>query len=105
MSRADAWPSTRTDLDLRGSALCRRNPFECLDGDLLVTAFDADDHLILVADGHFQLHWVVLLDNGAGGSNTTIQQTRQGVAENDVAADASLTVDCKGRTGSLRDLA
>src|SRR5215472_133489 len=64
-----------TGFQLRGSAPCRRNLLQGLNGDLFVAAFDANYHLILVADGHFQLHRVVLLQNGAGGANTSIQQT------------------------------
>jgi len=62
-------------VELRGSALCRRNLLQGLNGDLFVAAFDANYHLILVADGHLPLHRVVLLQNGARGANTSIQQT------------------------------
>ena len=74
VGRADARRSTRIDLELCGSAL-RRNLLQCLNGDLFVAAFDANYHLILVADGHFQLHRVVLLHDSAGGADTSIQQT------------------------------
>ena len=61
------------DRGSRGSAFCRGNLLECLDGDLFVAAFDADHHLILIADWHFQLHGVVLLHNGSGGADAGIQ--------------------------------
>jgi hypothetical protein len=44
------------------------------DRNLLVTTLHAHNHLILVADGHFQLHRVVLLHDSAGGADAGIQQ-------------------------------
>jgi hypothetical protein len=66
--------TTRGDRGSIGFALCRRNLLEGLDGDLLIAAFDADHHLILIADWHFQLHGVVLLHDGPGGADASIQQ-------------------------------
>src|SRR5258708_2520267 len=62
------------DLRSRGSALCRENLLEGLDGDLLIAAFNPDHHLILVTDGHFQLHWLVPLHDGARGADPSVQK-------------------------------
>ena len=58
----------------RRSALNCQNLLECLDSDLFVAAFDANDHLILIANRHFQLHRVVLLHDRARGADAGIQQ-------------------------------
>jgi hypothetical protein len=58
----------------RRSALNCQHFFECLDSDLFVAAFDANDHLILIANWHFQLHRVVLLHDRARGADAGIQQ-------------------------------
>src|SRR6202011_5607582 len=62
------------DLRSRGSALCRENLLECLDGDLLIAAFNPDHHLIFVADGHFQFHRVVFLHDSARGADPSVQK-------------------------------
>jgi hypothetical protein len=47
---------------------------ERLDRNQLIPALNADDHLILVTDGHLQLHRVWLLRHRAGDADAHIQQ-------------------------------
>src|SRR5258708_35622214 len=64
------------DLRSGGSALCRENLLEGLDGDLLIAAFNPDHHLILVTDGHFQLHWLLPPHDAAPAADPSVSRTR-----------------------------
>src|SRR5258708_8620563 len=62
------FPQTRT------LPLFRRDSRKRFDRDLLVTTLHAHNHLILVADWHFQLHRFVLFHDSAGGADAGIQE-------------------------------
>src|SRR6516164_10398406 len=99
VGRADARRSTRTDLELCGSALRRRNLLQCLNGDLFVAAFDADNHLILIPNLHFQLHRVVLLHDRPGGADAGIQQALEPlIAIGRKVQNAIVGCDCSARS-------
>src|SRR6202171_6529177 len=53
--------------------LFRRDSRKRFDRNLLVTTLHAHNHLILVANGHFQLHRVVALHDSAGGAGAGIE--------------------------------
>ena len=97
VGRADARRSTRIGLELCGSALRRRNLLQGLNADLFVAAFDADNHLILIANRHFQLHWVVLLHDRAGGADPGVQQALEAlIAVGRKVQNAIVGGDCQG---------
>src|SRR5258708_36706728 len=58
----------------------RRLPYFCLDSrkrfdrNLLVTTLHAHNHLILVADRHFQFHRFVFLHDRAVGADPSVQK-------------------------------
>src|ERR1700675_4907225 len=54
--------------------LFRRDSRKRFDRNLLVTTLHAHNHLILVADGHFQLHRIVLLHDSAGGADAGVSE-------------------------------
>src|SRR5260221_2543548 len=62
------FPQTRT------LPLFRRDSRKRFDRDLLVTTLHAHNHLILVADRHFQLHRFLLFHDSAGGADAGIQE-------------------------------
>src|SRR5467141_4537708 len=62
------FPQTRT------LPLFRRDSRKRFDRDLLVTALHAHNHLILVADRHFQFHRFVFLHDRAVGADPSVQK-------------------------------
>src|ERR1700674_207969 len=54
--------------------LFRRDSRKRFDRNLLVTTLHAHNHLILVADGHFSLHRIVLFHDRARGAAGGVQQ-------------------------------
>jgi hypothetical protein len=54
--------------------LLRRDSLNRFDRNLLVAALHAHDHLILIADGHFQFHRVVFLHDVARGADAGMQK-------------------------------
>jgi hypothetical protein len=88
----------------RRSALNCQNIVECLDSDLFVATFDANDHLILIANWHFQLHRVKLHHDRARGADAGIQQALEPlIAIGGKVQNAIVGCDCErhatGETG------
>src|SRR5260370_34746216 len=85
------FPQTRTLPLFRGDSRTR------FDRDLLVTTLHAHNHLILVADWHFQLHRFVLLHDSARGADAGIQEALEPlISIGGEEKDAHFVVPCEG---------
>src|SRR5205807_7669775 len=75
LSVAVGWLSVSAFSHNKGRlTLFRRYSRKRFDRNLLVTTLQADHHLVLVADGHFQLHRVVLFHDSARSAHRALRR-------------------------------